>query len=738
MKKGIEPPYKHLTPFKRCVLQNFPFIEADFDALTNYGLLCKIVEYLNKVIASQNEVQTNVETLNNAFIDLKNYVDNYFDNLDVQDEINNKLDAMVEDGTLAEIIGDYLSEYVEYIAQGFIPNERSMDCNIIRYHKESSVKNIMVDCGTYEAWYYISRMLISEGIDHLDYFILTHFHTDHDGNIQNLITNGYIDENTTILVGCEYTDFNATYNARMVADLGYFSAAGLTYRTPSEGEVIAIDNLKLTFHNCTKAVIDAYSTTNPNNGSLVFLAEFDGTKAIYLGDALIPVYKYLDSINFPESNVDLEKIGHHGIEQYTSESYVKRLSPTYAIQTSGITDFQKNNFGICEEVSMLKAMNTKIYSCCMQPSYIKLKARANNITCVTGNPIGFSDQLIERTYYVDVNAGANEIQDGSQDHPFKDVMQAITAIEKTESQNIIINVAAGDYGYAHESENNKNRIYLNTGLSNRVEINGSDSGDTYFAGVIVRNSNVYLKNVTIDTDKLISTNPAITVTNGNLSIDNVTIDSKTSTTTTNTALSISNHSNVDVRSGGLTIVTAGDGITLQTGSIFSAAATVTIGSITGAVLSKSTTSQAFFNDYFTFTDATVEAGFHRYGYNSYSPINITGTHTAFADSVSLAKSTTNFDWIEIFIRTNDQKYGSTGRIFSPNGKTVPVIIPNSKSDGSQIWNKQCEIAISDSTLTISRSLQMTVSGSGASITIDSNHEYFDIVKVIGGFKDYAN
>ena len=32
--------------------------------------------------------------LQNLFLDLKNYVDNYFDNLDVQSEINNKLDEM--------------------------------------------------------------------------------------------------------------------------------------------------------------------------------------------------------------------------------------------------------------------------------------------------------------------------------------------------------------------------------------------------------------------------------------------------------------------------------------------------------------------------------------------------------------------------------------------------------------------------------------------------------------------
>lgn len=101
--------FERLTPFKRCVLQNFPFIEEDFDALTNYGLLCKVVAYLNKVIASQNEVQGVTEEIVTAFNNLYDYVKNYFDNLDVQEEINNKLDQMTEDGTLQEIIGSYLN-----------------------------------------------------------------------------------------------------------------------------------------------------------------------------------------------------------------------------------------------------------------------------------------------------------------------------------------------------------------------------------------------------------------------------------------------------------------------------------------------------------------------------------------------------------------------------------------------------------------------------------------------------
>lgn len=98
-----------IPKFRRFVIQNFPFIEQDFDALTDYQLISKVVEYLNKCIDSVNADSVQIEQLTNAYNELKSYVDNYFDNLDVQDEINNKLDAMVEDGTLQEIIGDYLN-----------------------------------------------------------------------------------------------------------------------------------------------------------------------------------------------------------------------------------------------------------------------------------------------------------------------------------------------------------------------------------------------------------------------------------------------------------------------------------------------------------------------------------------------------------------------------------------------------------------------------------------------------
>lgn len=69
-----------------------------------------LMKFLNDtVIPTLNSVIDDESDLSKAFDDLKSYVDNYFDNLDVQEEIDNKLDEMADDGTLAEIISAYIN-----------------------------------------------------------------------------------------------------------------------------------------------------------------------------------------------------------------------------------------------------------------------------------------------------------------------------------------------------------------------------------------------------------------------------------------------------------------------------------------------------------------------------------------------------------------------------------------------------------------------------------------------------
>lgn len=98
-----------LSPFIIWAKQNFPFIEDTFEAMDYYGLLSKVVEYLNNVISNLNINEENISYLNENFKTLQTFVDDYFTNLDVQSEINNKLDEMASSGALDDIFQPYLS-----------------------------------------------------------------------------------------------------------------------------------------------------------------------------------------------------------------------------------------------------------------------------------------------------------------------------------------------------------------------------------------------------------------------------------------------------------------------------------------------------------------------------------------------------------------------------------------------------------------------------------------------------
>lgn len=97
-------------PFKDMVatIGNLPTSFVDsmsyFDML---AWLCKYIE--DEIIPTVNSYAGAIEEVQALYLQLKEYVDNYFENLDVQEEINNKLDDMAESGQLAEIISMYLN-----------------------------------------------------------------------------------------------------------------------------------------------------------------------------------------------------------------------------------------------------------------------------------------------------------------------------------------------------------------------------------------------------------------------------------------------------------------------------------------------------------------------------------------------------------------------------------------------------------------------------------------------------
>ena len=87
----------------------FKAIPLAFDeSMSYYECLCGLLNYLkNTIIPTVNNNADAVAELQELFTKLQNFVNNYFDNLDVQDEINNKLDEMVKDGTFENILANY-------------------------------------------------------------------------------------------------------------------------------------------------------------------------------------------------------------------------------------------------------------------------------------------------------------------------------------------------------------------------------------------------------------------------------------------------------------------------------------------------------------------------------------------------------------------------------------------------------------------------------------------------------
>ena len=94
--------YNDLKPFRFWCQKILPLVYDD--SLSYYELLDKVIDYLNKTMEDVTVLNDDTEAMYAAYNQLQSYVNNYFDNLDVQDEINAKLDQMAIDGTLSSLI----------------------------------------------------------------------------------------------------------------------------------------------------------------------------------------------------------------------------------------------------------------------------------------------------------------------------------------------------------------------------------------------------------------------------------------------------------------------------------------------------------------------------------------------------------------------------------------------------------------------------------------------------------
>lgn len=187
-------------------------------------------------------------------------------------------------------------------------------------------KNLLIDSGPKTHKKSLLKYLKSLGISNLDYVIATHPHDDHIGNMNTIINN---------------------------FDIKYFYAPKVYSSTNSFEKMIEClknKNLKIIpiKRNCNtiflgpKTSINIFSPINDiydneNNYSPVIKISYGNTSFLFTGDAEKEIENELLELNDDISS-DVLKIAHHGSSTSTSDSFLQKVNPKYAVISVG-----KNN-----------------------------------------------------------------------------------------------------------------------------------------------------------------------------------------------------------------------------------------------------------------------------------------------------------------------------------------------------------------------------------------------------------
>lgn len=105
----------------------------DLESGTSLQQTARMYAKVNQLIRNFNELREEQQDFIQQFLDLRNYVDEYFDNLDVQTEINHKLDEMVETGEMATILHGIVDQPIADMQTNITTFERNVNTQIQQF-----------------------------------------------------------------------------------------------------------------------------------------------------------------------------------------------------------------------------------------------------------------------------------------------------------------------------------------------------------------------------------------------------------------------------------------------------------------------------------------------------------------------------------------------------------------------------------------------------------------------------
>ena len=205
--------------------------------------------------------------------------------------------------------------------------------------------NILIDTGGIASYddrkpYDIAKNILipylnAEGVNKLDYLIITHGDFDHGGMAKNLIKNFKIKH---IILNRENNNLEKEIIKKFKGKITNIS----------EG-IIKIENITLNFLN-------GLNTYDENKASLIIYTNIENRNILLMGDATKESENYiLNTYNLPK--MDILKVGHHGSNTSTSKKFIKKISPKISLISAG-----KNNiYGHPHQETLKKLKNSDVY-----------------------------------------------------------------------------------------------------------------------------------------------------------------------------------------------------------------------------------------------------------------------------------------------------------------------------------------------------------------------------------------
>lgn len=259
-------------------------------------------------------------------------------------------------------------EYIQDEPNNYTPNEAVLtahfldvgeaDCNIIEL---PNGELMLIDSGEKKNAQDIINYINTLGYKKIDYVIATHPHTDHIGGLSEVIN--------AFDIGYIYMPKVAATSKTYENLLETIANKGLSIKSGKAGvEVLNTDALKIEMLAPNKEKYSSY-----NNYSIVLKITYGATTFLYTGDA--------ESLSESEITGDIKsdvlKVGHHGSDTSSSEEFLSRVNPKYAIISVG--ENNSYNHPSTTVLDRLKKYTDNIYRTDLNGT-IKVSSDGVNIT----------------------------------------------------------------------------------------------------------------------------------------------------------------------------------------------------------------------------------------------------------------------------------------------------------------------------------------------------------------------